>query len=92
MADAQEPSVFTCSHGQAYTAWEMECGMLNSHMVHLMEIEDRAHNIQADQTEEQYLGERYLDNINHYSDPTDDSWPWYADAQWEVQEPEIIEP
>ncbi len=78
--------VFVCSHGYRFTAIEVEMGMTHGTMRYLMEEQEREHNFESDTSIERDLGVAFLE------DDAQEQWPWYADAQWEVQEPEIIEP
>lgn len=80
-----EPIVWTCSHGQGYTAFELECGMTMLHMEWLMEQERAEHELAADLDHEEWLGHEHVQGSG------DCPWPWYADAPYEVIEPEIVE-
>lgn len=81
-----EPSVFICRGGHHFSEMEMDMGMTMATMNYLMEEQEREHNFETDMSLERELGLDFLD------DESQDQWPWYADKQWEVQEPEIIEP
>ncbi len=85
MNDSKKDTVFVCSHGYAYDAFECEMMMSYAGMDALMEREERRHNFEQDTEQEQLLARQ------HAFGEADCPWPWYADEPSETEQPEIIE-
>ena len=78
-------TVFICSGGHRFDEIEMEMGMTHATMRYMTEQNDKEWNYESDLSIERDLGVSFLE------DDAREQWPWYADEQWEVQEPEIID-
>lgn len=79
-----EPNTFTCSHGCTFSEVELEMGMSFATMDFLMEQSLREHEFESDIFRERQLGIEFLDGLSEIP------WPWYAEDQWEVQDPQIF--
>jgi hypothetical protein len=78
------PIAFVCSHGCAYTEEEMEMGMSFATLDAMMDAAQRDHDLTQDLATETELARE------HVLDESDCPWPWYADAAYEIEEPEVI--
>ena len=77
--------VWVCSHGYAFTEFELECGMTFATMDWLMEKDRAEHELSEDRARERELALEFI--AGQHEVP----WPEYADRHWEVQEPEVFD-